>query len=79
LFREGEMLDIVRVKKSPTDPRIRIECAPDCSDGCFPVFHDHNLEPLDKPPHYHLVESQPDCAEIAWGIGDGLPADVFLK
>ena len=76
-IKRPAMIDM-RPKKSPTEPLVRIEHEPDCSDGCFPFVQDEQLVPLSKPPHLHLVESQPGHAEIAWGIGDGLPEDVFI-
>lgn len=64
--------------RSPKNPFIRIEPAYDCDGSeCRLATPDEegSLEVL--PPHFHLIEWEPDAQFRCYAVGGDLPEDVY--
>jgi hypothetical protein len=64
--------------RSPKDPFTRIEPAYDCDGSeCNRGIHDDDGTLIDLPPHFHMIETDPDGGYRCYAIDGNLPEEVF--
>ena len=63
---------------SPRNPFTRIEPAFDCDGSeCNRSFHDDDGNAIDLPPHFHIIETDPDGGHCCYAVSGDLPEEVF--
>lgn len=64
--------------RSPKNPLIRIEPAYDCEGcECGLAFPDEEGSLPGLPPHFHLIEWEPDAEFRCYAVGGDLPKEVY--